>query len=113
MGHILTTHFTWNEKMLMRSGADDLWKEVNVSDFYEKNENNLISSMAILKNFNLIGTIEYRGEKHERQFRRTYEIFTHILNHSAIHRGQLSILLENEGIKAPNIDLINYKKKNI
>ena len=73
------------------------------------NENNLIESMTILKNFNIEGTIEYRNSKNARNFKRTKEIFLHLINHSTYHRGAASALMKEAGIDLPPLDYIYFE----
>lgn len=110
MSHILNAQYVWNERMLQRKPFGDAWDDIPTHELYEKNENNLISSMAILNNFNFNSTIEYRNSKNERFFNKTYEIFSHIISHSSYHRGQIAGLFELEGITPPTTDYIFYQR---
>ena len=52
----------------------------------------------------------YTNSKEEVYENTLQEIITHVLNHSTHHRGQLALLLRDEGIEPPPNDFIIFKR---
>jgi len=56
----------------------------------------------------LSAIIEYKNIKEEQCKSTVWEILTHMINHSSYHRGQISLLIRQKGMKPPATDYIGY-----
>jgi uncharacterized damage-inducible protein DinB len=67
--------------------------------------------LATINNERLQMSLAYvdpHGKKHTHPLKHQ---LTHILNHSSYHRGQISAMLAQEGIRVPDMDLITFYDK--
>jgi len=115
LAHLLATEQEYFEHLYGKDSTGvDLWPDLTLeqcgslarsaSERYEK----------LLRGFTEDGldiTVKYRtteGIPHQNTFR---EILTHVVTHSAIHRGNITILLRDSGFTPPSADYIIYLRE--
>jgi len=113
--HVLNAHHIWLER-ISPSGTNlpAPWQDIDQLDFakinnklFQKTQRYLLSEKIDMDFDQPIAYANSRGEKFKNTIQ---EIYFHILAHSAYHRGQIALLLRNEGIEPPLTDYIFYKR---
>lgn len=113
LSHILAAHWLW----LNRIGATDknmpVWPEIRPGDWRDQNDqiwktwNSYLDSLSPT---DLDLSTTYRNTKGEGHINTAGEIITHVLHHSAYHRGQINQILRANDIEPPYVDYIHYAR---
>jgi uncharacterized damage-inducible protein DinB len=108
--HMLLAHNTWNLRLLNKPGLSDFWSVMGLEEFILLNKETTLTSIDIIQKTDLDSICEYKNSKGV-SFKNTIaEILFHIINHGNYHRGQVNLLLREQG-KEPFInDYIAYKR---
>jgi uncharacterized damage-inducible protein DinB len=112
--HILSAQLVWLNRIMGHSTAPfPIWEQYKLSEIEsmieESNERwlNFINTHRYDTFEEMIRYTNSKGEVYENTLQ---EIIPHVLNHSTHHRGQLTLLLRDEGIAPPPNDLIIFKR---
>ncbi len=111
LSHILNAHGIWNARLGGISPAVDP-REVQPADAWAAmDRENFEQSIEILGAGDLGRIVEYKDTKGNRHRNRGSDILVHVVTHSAYHRGQLAVLLGQEGKSPPATDYIFYLRE--
>jgi uncharacterized damage-inducible protein DinB len=114
MAHILSAQKLWLERILKQPQSLPVWPTATIEDCAA-----LADEMsAAWKNYlhrlekhftpgTLNDNVEYRNSKGEPWSSRVEDILTHVLFHSAYHRGQIALQLRASGIAPASTDFIH------
>ena len=115
LAHLLTTEDEYLARLFGKDSTGfDFWPDLSVEECGE-----LASTVAekyekLMRRFDEEGLdlwTRYRtsqGVPHENDFR---DLLTHVIIHSATHRGNLMLKLREEGFEPPKIDYIIYLRE--
>ncbi len=114
MAHILSAQKLWLERMLKQRQSMPVWPVATIEDCLT-----LAGEMspawrkylARLGNQfapgSLVDQVEYRNSKGEPWSSRVEDILTHVLLHSAYHRGQIALQMRTSGMEPAYTDFIH------
>lgn len=114
MAHILLAHKLWLERILRQPQSTPVWPRATIEDCMTLADE--ISAawrnyLARLGNQFAPGSlddkVEYRNSKGEPWSSRVEDILTHVLYHSAYHRGQIALQMRASGIEPAYTDFIH------
>ncbi len=115
LAHIVTTEIEYFERLYGKdSKGFDFWPDLSVGECGDLARDSAAKYERLLRKFDEEGldlVARYRtseGVWRENTFR---EILTHVLFHSATHRGNLLTTLRDEGHEPPVIDHIIYLRE--
>lgn len=112
ISHILNAQYVWFARFYPKKKFDyKVWDVHTTTKLKEMNDE--IASLFIeyitkIKPRDLADKIEYSTTEDEKYFNTLFDIFVHIANHSAHHRGQISAKISELNILCPKIDYIHY-----
>ncbi|TAG57461.1 MAG: hypothetical protein EAZ27_02815 [Cytophagales bacterium] len=112
ISHILNAQYVWFARFYPKKKFNyQIWDIHNTSKLKEMNDE--ISSFYIeyiskIKPRDLTDKIEYITTNEEKYFNTLFDIFIHIANHSAHHRGQITYKISDLKLEAPKVDYIKY-----
>lgn len=109
LNHILNAHQIWNARILNQDKYE-VW-QINADDLLVKiNAENFNNSSKILEERDITEIINYKNSIGKRFENSIHEIFFHFINHSTYHRGQIAMLMKENGLEPLNTDYIFYKR---
>jgi len=118
MAHILSAQKLWLERILKQSQSMPVWPTATIQDCLA-----LAGEMAAawrsyltrLGNQFAPGSfddkVEYRNSKGEPWSSRVEDILTHVLFHSAYHRGQVALQMRASGLEPAYTDFIHAVRR--
>jgi uncharacterized damage-inducible protein DinB len=113
MGHILGAEFVWLERLHGQKSSTPVWPELSLDDCAAK----VAELIERWKNYlnsqapdGLQQLVSYTNSKGESWSNRSEDILTHVLMHSAYHRGQIATALGGAGRKAAYTDFIHWER---
>ncbi|MBF6608971.1 MAG: hypothetical protein ITG00_09570 [Flavobacterium sp.] len=115
LSHILVAHSIW----LLRIAQPDLaknsspWATLNPESFEKVNRQLFDDTKKMLDSENLTRELDYVNSKGESYRSSVIDICSHILLHSAYHRGQIAQLLRQTGNEPAITDYIFYTRHQI
>lgn len=108
--HISNAHYIWNSRIMEKSIDTKPWDSFPISELLEREKENMECTMKILNevDFELIKSYTNSlGNSYESQ---VSDILTHIVNHGTYHRGQIALLLRENGFEPIPSDFIHLIK---
>ena len=115
LAHLLTTENEYFERLYGKDSTGfDFWPDLTISQCAELARDVATRFEKLIPGFDEAGldiTARYRtseGKRVENTFR---EIFTHVVLHSATHRGNILLLLRESGFEPPVVDHIIYLRE--
>jgi len=108
--HLINAHHTWLARIQSKPPMFDIWEIHLVNSFAQVDKNNHQSTFKLLAEQNPDQMVEYNNSSGKRFRNSLQEIFTHIVNHSTYHRGQLARICRQTGYNPPATDYIFYKR---
>src|SRR4051794_2766420 len=115
LAHILITEKEYFERLYGKNSTGfDFWPDLVLEECGELARENRERYEKLLRRFDDEGldlNIRYRtsqGMEHENNFR---ELLTHVMIHSATHRGNIVLKLREEGFEPPSTDYIIYLRE--
>jgi uncharacterized damage-inducible protein DinB len=112
MTHILAAQQLWLERILNQKQSLPVWPDLSIEECTELSNkvasawrNYLSASKHTAKT--LEATVDYRNSKGESWLSRVDDILTHVLFHSAYHRGQIALQLRASGAVPAYTDFIH------
>lgn len=113
--HLLVTEKEYFERLYGKDSTDfDFWQELSLTECGDLAQETAESYARLLKRFDEEGLnlrASYKtstGAAHENTYR---ELLTHVLIHSATHRGSIIAQMRAENIEPPKIDYIIYLRE--
>jgi uncharacterized damage-inducible protein DinB len=115
LSHLLITEKEYFERLYGKDSTGyNFWPELSIEECGELARENHERYEKLLRRFDDEGLdlyIRYKtsqGVEHENNFR---ELLTHVLIHSATHRGNIVVKLREEGFEPPVTDYIIYLRE--
>lgn len=115
VAHLLTTEAEYFERLYGKDSTGfDFWPDLDIASCAQLAKENSERFEKLLKQFDDEGlgiNASYRtseGIPHENSYR---EVLTHVLMHSATHRGNIVLQMRAEGREPPKIDYIIYLRE--
>ena len=113
--HLLAAEREWLERCHGKTDASsNFWPELSVDECGELARSNAEEFDKLIRRFDEYGLdmrMRYRNSKGS-EFENTFrETLTHVLIHSATHRGNIMLKLREEGFEPPTIDNIIYLRE--
>jgi len=115
LAHLLTTEQEFFERLYGKDSTGfDFWPNLTIAECGDLAKATAERYEKLLRRFDEEGLAIkalYRnssGVKFENTYR---EIFTHVLIHSATHRGNIMLKMRDEGLEPPKIDYIIYLRE--
>lgn len=95
MAHIIGASWLWHSRLLKQPGTMPVWPELRIDALHSELDK---LHLAWDKDLNALATrldeqIEYVNSKSEKWVSKVEDILTHLIMHSAYHRGQIAMLL--------------------
>lgn len=110
VSHIVNAHQIWLERIQGIPNSVQVFEIRSLEDLKRQAIANGETTYEILHNRNLEDDIQYTNTKGQKFSNSICQMFLHIFNHSAYHRGQINQLLVQEGKKAMVSDYIFYNR---
>lgn len=117
LAHLLITEQEYLERLRGKDSTGfDFWQDLTVEDCGKQARENLLSFERVLNSRddgNLDQTVEYKTSEGIAYQNSLRELLTHVLVHSATHRGNIILTLRDAGFAPPKIDYIIYLRETI
>jgi uncharacterized damage-inducible protein DinB len=114
MAHILSAQKLWLERIQKQPQSMPVWPTSTMEDCTALADEmssalrNYLTQLATrLPSGSLDDKVEYRNSKGELWSSRVEDILTHVLLHSAYHRGQIALQMRSSGIEPAYTDFIH------
>lgn len=115
LAHLLVTEKEYFERLYGKDSTGfDFWQELSLAECANLAQETTENYERLLKRFDEEGLslrAKYKtseGTAHENTFR---ELLSHVLIHSATHRGNIVVQMRGENITPPKIDYIVYLRE--
>ena len=115
MAHILSAQKLWLERILNQPQSMAVWPSATIEECVTlaeqvssawRNYLKTLSQQAFSQQM-LDSNVKYRNSKGEPWSSRVDDILTHVLFHSAYHRGQIALLTRASGLAPASTDFIH------
>ncbi len=109
--HLLAAQKIWLARLQGEAITLNVWEifpQVSWQQHLEENTQKIIDYLEVLSDEALVAQIHYQNSKGEPFSNSRQDIFTHLLLHSAYHRGQIVLLLKGLVSTLPVTDYIFY-----
>ena len=110
MAHILSAERVWLERMQQKPQSVAVWSEWNLEECATR----VIEMGAAWREYldtsaapGVAHTISYKNSKGESWNSTVYDVLTHVLLHSAYHRGQIASVMRENGQTPAYTDFIH------
>ena len=116
MAHILSAQKLWLERILQQPQTLPVWPTSTIDDCAAladetssgwRNYLTKLAKLATQPPASLAEIVEYRNSKGEPWSSRVEDILTHVLFHSAYHRGQIALQMRASGMTPASTDFIH------
>jgi uncharacterized damage-inducible protein DinB len=116
LGHILSAEKLWLERLKQQPQTTPVWPEFGVAQC-ETQITELArlwrEFFAELSNSKLEEKVSYKNSKGEPWSSKVEDILTHVLMHSAYHRGQIASILRETGATPAYTDFIHAVRQGL
>jgi len=109
VSHILASERVWLERLEQKQQTLPVWPEFTI----ERCESQAAELSQLWKNYlaaggeaDLAKSVSYRNSKGENWISRKDDILTHVVTHSAYHRGQIAADMRSAGLIPASTDFI-------
>lgn len=113
-GHLVSAQIVWlNRIKELPTSPFPLWEKYKVRELksmVEESSRNWLNYLEDHQFETFEEMIFYRNSKGNKYENTIGDIITHVIAHSAYHRGQITTLLKEEGIQPPVTDFIHFKR---
>ena len=109
--HLLSAQRNWLDRLLGVPQTAVLWGQRLPAELRADVDNYndaWIMYIEQLSDEAFKGSIHYTNSKGDSFDNTVVDIITHVINHGTHHRGEILILMKEEGFVLPNIDFITY-----
>jgi uncharacterized damage-inducible protein DinB len=110
MAHILSAQKLWLERILNQPQSTAVWPSATIEECSALAEEISSAWRNYLKSLSqrtLDSNVKYRNSKGEPWSSRVDDILTHVLFHSAYHRGQIALQMRASGFAPASTDFIH------
>ena len=118
MAHILSAQKLWLERILKQPQSMPVWPSSKVEDCTTMADEMSAAWRNYLERLanqfapgSLDDKIEYRNSKGEPWSSRVEDVLTHVLFHSAYHRGQIALQMRASGMEPAYTDFIHAVRR--
>lgn len=112
INHIIAAQDIWYERITGNNdNTIELWEENSLQECYvlsRQSTHNWVKFVNRSTEKYLRQDLIYVNSDDEEKSVAVSGIINHVLTHSHYHRGQINVLLSNNGITPPKLDLINF-----
>ena len=114
MAHVLSAERLWLERLSQQPQSLPVWPELSLAQCDEK-----VSELARLwRNYvgagcDLAQTISYKNSKGQPWTSTVEQVLTHVVMHSAYHRGQIASHMRASGLTPPYTDFIHCVRQGL
>jgi uncharacterized damage-inducible protein DinB len=109
--HISNAHFIWNSRILEYKIETKPWESFPIEDFLKKENANLDCTLRILEELDLTQPRVYKNSMGNTFENRVSDILTHVVNHGIYHRGQIAMILRENGLNPVPSDFIYFARE--
>jgi uncharacterized damage-inducible protein DinB len=113
--HLLTAEKEWYERLYGKdSTGANFWPELPADECGDLARQTATAYETLLRRFEEEGLglpIRYRTSGGEAKENTVREILSHVLLHSATHRGNIMVKIREDGFEPPKIDYIVYLRE--
>jgi uncharacterized damage-inducible protein DinB len=116
MAHILSAQKLWLDRILKQRQSMPVWPGSTIEDCRELAEEMSSAWRSYLSHLSpgaLDNKIEYRNSKGEPWSSRVEDVLTHVLFHSAYHRGQIALQMRGSGTEPAYTDFIHAVRQGL
>ena len=110
MAHILSAEKLWLDRIRKEKQSMPVWPSATIKECEEladKMASTWRNYLSLLQPNGLADNVEYRNTKGEAWSSRIEDVLTHVLMHSAYHRGQIALEMRSAGIEPAYTDFIH------
>ena len=114
MAHILSAQKLWLERVLKQPQSMQVWPDLTIEDCVALADEMSLAWRNYLTRVanqfapgSLDDQVEYRNSKGEPWRSRVEDILTHVVFHSAYHRGQIALQMRASGMEPAYTDFIH------
>jgi uncharacterized damage-inducible protein DinB len=118
MAHILSAQKLWLERIQLQPQSLPVWPEFTLDECVSVADEMSVAWRTLLERIgnqfapgSLEDEVKYRNSKGESFTGRIEDILTHVLFHSAYHRGQIALELRSGGAEPAYTDFIHAVRK--
>lgn len=115
LAHILITKHEYFERLEGKDSTGfDFWPDLNLDECGRLLHTTTESYRQILSDADesvLERVASYKTSEGVSHFNTYRELFTHVLLHSSIHRGNIVLKMREEGLEPPKVDYILYLRE--
>jgi uncharacterized damage-inducible protein DinB len=120
MAHILSAQKLWLERILKQPQSTPVWPPLAIDDCTTLADEMSVAWPQVLTRLgnqfapgSLDDKVEYRNSKGEVWSSRVEDILTHVLFHSAYHRGQIALQMRAAGMEPAYTDFIHAVRQGL
>jgi uncharacterized damage-inducible protein DinB len=116
MGHIIAAEFLWLARMQARPAALPVWPDLSLEECetrLSELSSRLVEALPAIEAGALSRSVSYTNSKGEVWTSTVEEILTHVVLHSAYHRGQIASDLRAAGQEPPYTDYIHAVRQRL
>lgn len=116
MGHIIAAEFLWLARMQARPAALPVWPNLSLEECetrLSELSSRLVEAVPASEAGALSRSVSYTNSKGEAWTSSVEEILTHVVIHSAYHRGQIASDLRAAGQEPPYTDYIHAVRQRL
>ncbi len=114
MAHILSSQKLWLERILQQPQSMPVWPTLTIEDCATLADEMSLAWRNYLERIgnqfapgSLDDVVEYRNTKGESWSSHSQDVLTHVLSHSAYHRGQVALQMRSSGEEPAYTDFIH------
>jgi uncharacterized damage-inducible protein DinB len=115
LAHLLTTEAEYFARLYGKDSTGfDFWPELSVEECGDLARDTAEKYEKLLRRFvdeGLDVSVRYRTSRGDAQTNDFREMLTHVIIHSATHRGNIMAKLRDEGFEPPKIDYVIYLRE--
>jgi uncharacterized damage-inducible protein DinB len=120
MAHILSAQKLWLQRILREPQSLPVWPSATIEDCTELADEMSVAWQTYLERLGNRfapesgdNNVEYRNSQGERWSSRVEDILTHVLLHSAYHRGQIALQMRASGMEPAYTDFIHAARQGL
>lgn len=115
MGHIVQAELAWLTRLEGNDSTGiELWPQLELTACVAISDSNKVAYESFLSTIHkddLDQKISYRNQTGKQYDTSIRDILTHVALHSQYHRGQVNMLLRQDGKEPVNVDMITYVRE--
>lgn len=109
--HLLQAHAIWLNRIEGKFPQVDPWEPLLPNAWEALDRENYERSLHLLSSLDPDRLIEYTNTQGQAYRTKVSDIFLHVANHGAHHRGQIMLLIRQSGVAPPATDYIVWVRQ--